>query len=164
MRKISTTLNTKDLNRAIKELESYKKELKIKINLLMELIIQAGVEVAKVQVVELGAKYSGELESSIGGAYDAQNHTGVIYAGAWYAVYVEFGTGVVGKGSPHPIASEKNWKYDVNEHGEMGWVFLDERDGTYHWTQGFASRPFMYNTARQLETIIPRIAKEVFSR
>ena len=161
---IRTSLNSKDISKAIKELESYKKELKIKINMLMETIVSTGIQVAKVQVVELGAKYSGELESSISGAYDSQNHTGVIYAGAWYAVYVEFGTGVVGKGSPHPTPEVANWKYDVNEHGEMGWVFLDERDGTYHWTQGFQSRPFMYNTVRSLEKLIPQIAKEVFHK
>ncbi len=36
-----------------------------------------------------------------------------------YAVYVEFGTGVKGKGSPHPDVAILGWKYDVNNHGEL---------------------------------------------
>lgn len=162
MRKIKMTLNTKSINSAIKELEKYKVELKFKVSLLMQTLVATGEQIARAQVVELGAKYTGDLANSIHGAYNSQSHIGIIYAGAWYAVYVEFGTGVVGSESPHPNFQESGWQYDVNNHGEMGWVFLDERDGTYHWTKGFESRPFMYNTARILEDLIPKIAKEVF--
>ena len=164
MRKITTTLNTSDISRAIKELEKYKVELKIKTQLLMQTIVATGEQIAKAQVIELGAKYTGDLANSINGVYNASSHIGLIYAGAWYAVYVEFGTGLIGSNSPHPTPEVANWQYDMNKHGEMGWVFLDESDGTYHWTQGFASRPFMYNTARQLEMLIPKIAKEVFNQ
>lgn len=162
VRKIKMSLNTKSINGAVKELEKYKAELKIKVNLLMQTIVATGEQVAKAQVIALGAKYTGDLANSIHGAYNPQSHIGLIYAGAWYAVYVEFGTGIIGKDSPHPIWQESGWQYDVNKHGEMGWIFLDEKDGTYHWTQGFESRPFMYNTARILEGLIPKIAKEVF--
>ena len=164
MRKITTTLNTRDINSAIKELEKYKTELRFKVNLLMQTIVATGEQIAKAQVVELGARYTGDLANSIHGVYNPSSHIGLVYAGAWYAVYVEFGTGVVGSASPHPTPEVAGWKYDINNHGETGWVFLDEKDGTYHWTKGFASRPFMYNTARILEDLIPKIAKEVFNQ
>ena len=75
-----------------------------------------------------------------------------------YAVYVEFGTGVVGSRKPHPDISIAGWKYDVNGHGELGWWYRG-KDGTLYWTKGFESRPFMYNTAQQLRTLVVPTAK-----
>lgn len=162
MRKISFGLSVKEIDRAIKEVEKYKSELNAKISLLIETLTDYGVEIAKVQVQQLGAWYTGELESSISGYFSPSTGVGIIKAGAPYAVYVEFGTGVVGAGSPHPAPA--GWQYDVNDHGESGWWYYNDRDGKMHWTKGMQSRPFMYNTARELEQECVRIAKEVFSR
>lgn len=162
MRKISFGLSVKEIDRAIKEVEKYKSELNAKISLLIEALTDYGVEIAKVQVRQLGAWYTGELESSISGYFSPSTGVGIIKAGAPYAVYVEFGTGVVGAGSPHPDPA--GWQYDVNNHGESGWWYYNDRDGKMHWTKGMRSRPFMYNTARELEQECVRIAKEVFSR
>lgn len=73
-----------------------------------------------------------------------------------YAIFVEFGTGVVGEGSSHPKASEYGWVYDVNGHGESGWWYPTDADdpnptkklgkeGWIAFTRGQASRPFMYD-------------------
>jgi hypothetical protein len=48
----------------------------------------------------------------------------------------------------------------MNNHGDKGWLYYDERKGIYRWTKGFRSRPFMYNTARELERKCIEIAKE----
>ena len=162
MRKISFGLSVKEINRAIREIEKYKAELNAKVSRLIEALTDYGVEVAKAQVRELGAWYTGELESSIEGYFSPSVGVGIIKAGAPYAVYVEFGTGVVGSGSPHPAPA--GWRYDVNAHGESGWWYYNDRDGKMHWTKGMPSRPFMYNTARELEQECVKIAKEVFSR
>lgn len=129
---------------------------------LFEALIDYGVEVAKAQVREMDAFYTGELESSIEGYFSPAMKVGIIRAGAPYAVYVEFGTGVVGQGSPHPAPA--GWRYDVNNHGEAGWWYFNDRDQKWHWTKGIESRPFMYNTARELERECGRIAREVFGR
>ena len=75
-----------------------------------------------------------------------------------YAMSVEFGTGIVGSGSPHPKIAESGWVYDVNQHGDYGWIYpttSDDpnptkyvgKDGQYYaWTAGTESRPFMYDT------------------
>lgn len=162
MRKITLDLSTRDINRAIRELQRYKKELNEKVSRLIETLTDYGVDVAKAQVRELGAWYTGELESSITGYFSPTVGVGVIKAGSPYAVYVEFGTGIVGQTSPHP--DPKDWQYDINKHGEDGWIYFNERDDRWHWTKGFESRPFMYNTARELEKECVRIAKEVFAR
>lgn len=64
-----------------------------------------------------------------------------IFMGSDYAVYVEYGTGIVGEMSPHPHP----WEYDINGHGEEGWVFKSD-DGNWYRTKGQMSHPFMYNT------------------
>lgn len=75
-----------------------------------------------------------------------------------YAMYVEYGTGVVGRNNPHhPKVDEQGWIYDKNEHGEGGWWYPSDIDdpnptkyrgkyGWWAWTKGQASRPFMYDT------------------
>lgn len=157
---IKFSLNTKDIDRAIRELKQFKTEFLEKCNRLIEKLTDYGVEVAQLQVQQLDAVYSGELMNSIEGYYSPTYNVGIIKAGAYYAAYVEFGTGVVGKQSPHP--APQGWSYDVNNHGDEGWVYYDDERGEFRWTKGFKSRPFMYNTARQLEKECRRIAREVF--
>jgi hypothetical protein len=160
--KISFKLNPKDIDRAIREVKAFKQEFIQKCERLVEALTGYGVEVAKLQVKQLDAVYSGELMNSIEGYYSPTYNVGIIKAGAYYAAYVEFGTGVVGKSSPHP--DPQGWQYDVNQHGDEGWVYYDDDHGVFRWTKGFKSRPFMYNTARQLEKECARIAKEVFNQ
>ncbi len=159
---IKFSLNEKDIDRAIKELQQFKKEFLERCNLLVEALTDYGVEVAKVQVAQLDAVYTGELMNSIEGYYSPTYNVGIIKAGAYYAAYVEFGTGVVGSQSPHP--NPDGWQYDINDHGDEGWVYYDDYTGKFRWTRGFKSRPFMYNTARQLEKECKKIVQEVFGR
>lgn len=154
-------LSTKSITDAIGQIELYKAELKIRTNRLIERLTERGVEIAKLQVRQLDAVYTGQLEESIEGVFDPENAVGIIRAGAPYAVYVEYGTGIVGQNFPHP--APEGWQYDVNKHGESGWWYFNDRDGRWHWTQGMVSRPFMYNTARELERQAITIAREVFA-
>ena len=157
-------LSEDSISKAIREIEKYKGELKNKVHLLIERLTDYGVEVAKAQVRELGAVYTGELEKSITGYYSPSTQVGIIKTDVPYAVYVEFGTGVVGKDSSHPVADLEGWIYDINNHGEAGWLYFNDRDQKWHWTKGIESRPFMYNTLQILEEETLRIAKEVFGR
>lgn len=162
MPKFKINLNPREIDRLIKDIKQYKRELTEKVNLLIGELTDYGVEVAKAQVRELGAWYTGELESSIEGYFSPSVGVGIIKAGAPYAVYVEFGTGVVGKSQPHP--SPDDWRYDINEHGESGWWYFNDNTGRMQWTKGMPSRPFMFNTARKLEEDCKEIAREVFGR
>lgn len=159
---IQFKLNLRDIDRAIKEVKQFKTEFLEKCNRLIEVLTDRGEEVAKVQVAQLDAVFTGELMNSIEGYYSPTYNVGIIKAGAYYAAYVEFGTGVVGKSSPHP--NPEGWQYDVNNHGDSGWVYYDEDSGGFRWTKGFKSRPFMYNTARELERECKKIAEGVFGK
>ena len=157
---IEFSLDPGSLERAAQEVRKYAMELDEKVEALIRKLAERGAMVAKVQLAALDAVYTGELLSSIEGIYNEKDHVGIVRAGAPYAIFVEYGTGVIGAGSPPPKAD--GWQYDANGHGDEGWVYLNERDGKYHWTRGYQSRPFMYNTARELERECVNIAKEVF--
>lgn len=161
-KKITFGLSVKEVQEAIKQVEAYKQDLNRKCQLLVQALTEQGIEIAKVNVRTLGAFYTGELESSINGYYSPSLGTGIIYAGAWYAIYVEFGTGIRGSEASHPLSGKTGWYYDVNNHGESGWVYYNENDNSYHWTDGMPSRPFMYDTVRELDLICGQIAKAVF--
>lgn len=159
-RTIEMTLDPASLRKAAADILKYRDQFIERTNKLLETLAERGEEIAKVRVRALGASYTGELASSITGFFDKESRCGIIRAGAWYAVFVEYGTGVVGAGSPHP--NPEGWGYDVNGHGEDGWVYFNERDGKWHRTAGMAARPFMYNTAQELQALCSTIAKEVF--
>jgi len=76
-----------------------------------------------------------------------------------HAMFVEYGTGIIGAGTPHPMPIEEGWEYDTNEHGFAGWWYpttqedpnphkwTSKKDGVLRaWTQGIPSRPFVYDT------------------
>lgn len=49
---------------------------------------------------------------------------------------VEYGTGIVGASSAaSAYASQDDWNYDVNNHGEKGWFY--KSDGNVYWTKGY---------------------------
>ena len=93
---------------------------------------------------------SGELAGSITYEYDKQSNTGKILVGASYAIFVEYGTGIVGKSNPHPepIAG---WTYDAGGHGEAGWTYYDEKQGKYCHTYGQGASAFVYRTVEYLK-------------
>lgn len=149
MAKIQMKLTTRSIEDAIREVKEYKRELNDRVKALIKELVDKGVEIAKAQVRDLGAVYTGQLEESITGFFDEETGLGIIRTDCPYAIYVEFGTGVVGERNPHPEPIE-GWQYDVNEHGDKGWWYFNERDQKWHWTKGMVSRPFMYNTLQLL--------------
>ena len=159
MKKITIQLSEESIKAAIKELNAYKRELSLKAKLLVQRLVEAGVEIAKQEVLTLGAFDSGELHGSLDGLMYTDGAHGIIFTDCGHAAFVEFGTGVVGAASPHPTMP---WQYDVKQHGEKGWVYYDEKLGRFRWTKGMPSRPYMYLTARQLEERVSEIAREVW--
>lgn len=134
----------------------------MKCDSLVTALTQEGAEIAKLEVAKLDAVDTGKLMDSIGAYFSPTSKAGIIRANSLYAIYVEFGTGVVGSESPHP--NPNGYRYDINNHGDDGWVYYEDESGEFRWTKGFKSRPFMYNTARELEAECERIAREVFGR
>lgn len=162
-KRIKATLSQSSLRQAQQELQRYKQELIQKTQTFAQRLADEGVILAKVKISQYSAVYTGELLNSImdePGAVITNGSQWVIYTGCEWAPFIEFGTGITGSESPHPDPGLANWKYDVNEHGDSGWWYYKE--GEWHWTKGMPSRPFMYETAKELKSMIPKIAREVF--
>lgn len=90
-----------------------------------------------------------------------------------YAVYLEFGTGIVGQGSSHTQHGEFGWVYDSKGHGHSGWwypsspndpnptAYMNIETGEWWaWTKGQKSKPFMYKTWKWAKDNSARIVNE----
>jgi len=160
-RVISFDLSEAGITKAISEINRFKGDFLRTCNEVIQELQLQGVIHGKANIAAWGAVYTGELGNSMKGYFDASRRTGIVYNDAYYAVFVEFGTGIVGEGEPHP-AAPPGWKYDYNEHGEAGWFYKNDRDGHVYWTQGMPSRPFMYDTFRELKQIAPDVVRKHF--
>jgi hypothetical protein len=138
---------------------------------LVQKLTDYGAEIARVKIVNMGAYYSGELYSGVSGYYSATLNAGFVKVTSDHAAFVEFGTGVVGQNNPHKngeYLSKAAWSYATGtkifttQDGRVGWIYPTD-DGGFRFTEGMESRPFMYETALELERDFSRIAQEVFS-
>lgn len=169
-------LSSSSVNALKKELERYRDSLDYKCALVAERLASLGVEIARVQVADLDAIFTGELLGSIHSEYRSSQPHGAIFAvvaDSLHAVFVEFGTGT--KGADHPyqgtMPTGMTWNYNsgktirdyiINGQKLYGW-FYPGKDGKMHFTQGMPSRPFMSNTADELEARVVEVVREVFS-
>lgn len=159
MHKITVSLG--NIDDAIKQFEEYEKKVQQNIKDFLKKLLEDGVQIAKAQIIELKAFESGELQNSLKYTLYTEGNKGVIFTDSLHACFVEFGTGVRGAESSHPT---QPWEYDTGGHGENGWWYYDEKEGRCRFTKGMPSRPFMYNTAKELERTAISIAREVFSK
>ena len=159
MHKIKVSLG--NIDEGIRQIEEYEKKVEQKIKDFLTKLLEDGVEIARAKIVEHDALESIDLYNSMDKAIYIEGNKGIIFTDCTHACFVEFGTGVEGKGTPHPTMP---WAYDTNGHGKDGWWYTDPKLGFGRFTQGMPSRPFMYETARDLERKVGEIAREVFSR
>ena len=163
LKSINMELSTQSINNAIREIREFRRQLQESCLELVEALTMEGAEIAKMQLTSMEAVDTGELEQSIQGLFFPSERCGFVIADCPYAIYVEYGTGIVGASEPHPEAAEQ-WAYDVNGHGIKGWVYKSDKDGKFHWTMGYISRPFMYNTLRWLEEAAPQRMSEMLDQ
>lgn len=168
---INVRLDPKSVADAIKEIQQYKKDVENKARLLVQQLTTMGADIARVKIVGMGAYYSGELLSGVDGYFSPLLNAGFVRVTSDHVAFVEFGTGVVGQASPHrngEYLSKAAWSYATGakifttKDGRVGWIYPTD-DGGFKFTEGMQSRPFMYETALQLQREFPKIAKEVFS-
>lgn len=170
---IRISLSEKDIDRAIKELEQYKREIIRKTELLRKKIAerigtlaQSGFNGAVVDDLtdESGGARRAEVQVSI----DERENVSVVIAAGEDAVWAEFGAGVYHNGSvgssPHPKGQELG--LTIGGYGKgMGkrqvWGFYE--DGELKLTHGAPATMPMYNAMKIVCDEIVAIAKEVFN-
>lgn len=180
--KISLTASS--FRAAAKELKKYANSLPSKTEKLQKNLAEQGRKKAVLEIKSM-ANYSSLA--------DIANSIKIYKVGDKYRIsttnfkapYVEFGTGVKGKGSPHNLSNQMGWQYQIGSHftmwhGMIGWWYPTTADdkntstrevkdesgeptGEYvAFTMGMPSRPFMYNTALALRESLHKTAEEVF--
>ena len=156
-------LDPDSIDEANAEIERYETFVAEKAQELVRLLKELGVEKAK----ELVPVDTGVAQASIIGYMDEDK--GIIQAGG-YCKYIEFGTGVRGLGSQHPspeYLAIMQWAYNsgatifTTKDGREGWYYPAD-DGSWRFTEGMPSRPFMFETAQYLKREASRLAKEAF--
>jgi hypothetical protein len=159
------------INMAIRRLNEYKKEVETKATELAQRLTDLGADIVRMKIVEMGAYNSGELLSGVDGYFSPSLNAGFVRVTSDHVAFVEFGTGVVGQSNPHKngeYLSLASWGYATGskifttKDGRVGWVYPTD-DGGLRFTEGMPSRPFMYETALELERQYMQIAKEVFA-
>lgn len=171
-KKISFTLSARDINRAIKELEQYKKDFLDKMELLRKKVAErlenlAANGFAGAIVDDLTEDSGGVRYAQVTTSIDERGNVSVVIAQGEDAVWVEFGAGVYHNGSagssPHPKGSELG--FTIGDYGKsMGkkntWGFYE--DGELRLTHGTPAVMPMYNAVKIVCDEIADIAKEVF--
>ena len=170
MKAIKVRLSAEGVKQAVQEFREYQAKVQAAASAIVAALASAGEEFAVAAVLPFAE--TGQLASSI--KAETSGNVGFVKCSCGYAVYVEFGTGIKGAGSPHPDTAILGWKYDINRHGELGWWYpTDNADPnpykytakngtTYAWTRGMPSRPFMYETAQMLRASVVPVARSVF--
>ena len=176
LKHIDMTLDPASIERAIQEVEDFRKQLEECLAELAQYLIDYGQEIVRINLVDMDAAFTGDLiDNGIHGFYNRDQHCGAIYTNHWYAMFVEFGTGYIGEVSEqHPLHGEVGWDHDVNSHGPDGWWYPAPwgwwipKEGPHAgnrmaWTNGMPARPFMYNALRELERIAEAEGIDFFS-
>ena len=169
MKKTKIVLDLDDPNgikNAIKQLKQYKKDFNLRVQQLLQKFADKGVEIARSKVVSYKIIHDNNLSNSINGFISG--NIGFIRVDDENAVFFEFGTGPRGASSPHPLGGSYKsggWytKADGKPMDELyGWQPLGTDGDTYFYTEGQAAKPFMYETALELQRRFKEITAEVF--
>lgn len=168
---ISIGLDTKDINRAIRELNLYKQEIMKKVEIYKEKIADAIAEEAQANFSNAmidDTVPGGTRKADVNVSVSEHGDILVIVADGEDAVWCEFGAGVyhnspVGS-SPHPKGAELG--FTIGSYGKgygkaTAWGYYDESDKLVITRGTPASMP-MYNAAQTVAAKAIQIAKEVW--
>lgn len=154
--------DTKSIDRAIKNLEEYEKDLDRKAEELCERLAQMGALYAEWNFG--GVLYAGDTDYSIS-VERIDANTYAILASGKTVLLMEFGAGVR-HGYGHPLAEQfgmgPGTYPDAKGHWDdpQGWWFGEKGN----WTHTYGNSPGMpmYNAAKDLRKEILEVAQEVF--
>ena len=167
-------LSASSISKLQQSLKQCKRSIKYKTKRFAERLADCGADIARTQIVDLDAVFTGELLESLYSEYEEAIPHGAVFAivaDNEHAAFVEFGTGQKGEDTPYPypLPDGVSWSYNVGQtikynskKGTYYW-FYPGKDGLWHYTEGMPARPFMYNTSVELAKKVVEIAKEVFS-
>lgn len=137
---------------------------------------QKKVEQAPARIVENLADFGEkQIQQGIQGVTDKDGNylakagsyvfgdAGLAYMEGEQSSFLEYGTGVVGKNSPHPQANEAGWQYNTGKtiNPRTGdWSYWDAVKGKYVHTKGIPAQMPVFNAALEMRGQVAKAAKE----
>lgn len=171
--KIKADLSVSGIKDLQRQLKDYQKNFNSKLEVFTERLASEGVQIARANIVNYDAIFTGELLSSLYREPKERTQDTIVFViktDSQHAAFVEFGTGKNGMDTPYPypLPDGVSWSYAVgktikqnSKTGRYYW-FYPGKDGKWHYTEGLPARPFMYQTSNKLINIVEKTAKEVF--
>lgn len=163
-------LNTKDIDRAIKEVEKYKQDFLRKVDTFRQRLAdelakeaQSGFNGAIIDDLTNGSSRTPEVTVSI----TDKGSVSIVVANGKDAIWCEFGAGVYHNGSvgssPHPLGVELG--YTIGSYGKgygkgKAWGYYE--DGELKITRGTPAAMPMYNAMKSVIAKSITIAREVW--
>lgn len=171
MRIMRVSLDSAD--RAVRELDSYVRELQDKVHRLIERLAQIGIDTASVSFGR--AAYDGDNDVTVSEPQWLDDNRLAITASGKSVLFIEFGSGVYAPGT-HPLAGElgmtrgeygkkrgrnKTWAY-YGSQGNTSAGGYEVRNGVI-LTHGNSPSRSMYYASREMREHVREIAREVFA-
>lgn len=163
-----------DLKSMVEHLEKQKSKMEKFSNQLTDDVAQDMVENIKINANVIGgmsgleeAQSVTEMSSTLDkvASLNQIDSVGLNHKKIWNlseeATYAEFGTGMMGEGTPHPLGN-LGWQYDVNAHGDRGWRYIGQGGLLVH-TLGYPAFSTYYNSFNDTKDDLPKIAKLTFT-
>lgn len=164
-------LNTKDINRAIRELQEFKQDFSEKVDtyrkrIAEEIAVNASMLFANSVVDDViqGSPRRPDVQVTV----DERGGISVVVANGEDAVWCEFGAGVYHNGSvgssPNPFGTDLGLtigSYGKGHGKQSAWGYYDE-DGNLVITRGTPASMPMYNAVQEVARKSVEIAREVF--
>lgn len=165
--KLKVDLSDSSVDKAIDEIEKYRKNLKDKFEILVGKLVQSGVEVAKVYV---GVGQGDSTDAYVDYMVDAQGDivkAEISLVGS-DAVFIEFGAGIAyNTGKQHPLADEFGFgigsypsKTPPNKAINPGFWYYRDSTKTLHRSVGTEATMPLYHAA---ETIRNNLIQSVIN-
>ena len=114
---------TSNIRTVIRQVRAYRDRLSELTAEVVRKLIAEGEIVARSEVIAIDAVYTGNLANSIDHFFDAATNTGFIRCNADTVIFVEFGTGIIGKENPYPgtamaaVGYQVRRRYDLCSNG-----------------------------------------------
>ena len=164
-------LNTKDINRAIRELQEFKQDFLEKVDtyrkrIAEEIAVNASLNFANSVMDDViqGSPRRPDVQVTV----DERGGISVVVANGEDAVWCEFGAGVYHNGSvgssPNPFGTDLGLtigSYGKGHGKQSAWGYYDE-DGNLVITRGTPASMPMYNAVQEVARKSVEIAREVF--
>lgn len=173
--KIKMRLCEEDIQKAIKEVETYQKQLITHCNVFAGKLADIGMKVAKAKIGEsplgkyalLNVKYEPKAKGCKAILYASGMTINAQSGSVQTLMMIEFGAGIHYNHDANPKAEEFGMgvgTYPDQTHAfqEEGWYYMDE-NGAWHHSYGVKATMPMYSADTEIILNIRKIAREVFS-